>query len=509
MGPAAMAETTRAEFLDAARNRRVTPVVRSLFADSETPVGLYRKLNTGPGSFLLESAEQGGKWSRYSFLGVSVHGTLSERSKKAVWTDYGMSEEEAFGGPIPASPLEALHAINQRWVSEPVAGLPPFSGGVVGHLGWEMVRLVESLPDSPPQSHEVPALFMSLVKDFVAIDHHTSELILVALVHSIGPATAGDYDEAIERVNALHEAVMTPSASTLHHRVDADDVLLEPSIPEKEFLSIVDTAKQHIVDGDVFQVVLSQQFPLPVTASALEVYRVLRSLNPSPYMYLLECEGQDGVAYQVVGSSPEALVTVNGGRVFSHPIAGSRPRGQTTEEDQAFAADLSADAKERAEHLMLVDLARNDISKVCVAGSVEVTEFMEVERFSHIMHLVSSVEGVLRDGATSVDVFEATFPAGTLSGAPKPRALEIIDALEKYQRGVYGGVVGYFGHSGDADLAITIRTVWMREGVAIVQAGAGIVADSDPVSEYRETIYKASAPARAVLLANALKPGRE
>lgn len=503
-----MAETSQAEFLENARHRRVTPVVRSLFADSETPVGLYRKLSSGPGSFLLESADQGGKWSRYSFLGVAVHGTLSELAGNAVWVDRGLSESEAFGTPMPHSPLEALHALNARWESEPVPGLPPFSGGLVGHLGWEMVRLVEKLDHSPPASHDVPALFMSLVRDFVAIDHHTSELILVALVHSMEPATAKDYDDALARVNALHDAVLTPSVSTLHHRVDTESVDLTPSIPEEEFLSMVDTAKKHIVEGDVFQVVLSQQFLLPVSASALEVYRVLRSLNPSPYMYLLECEGQDGVAYEVVGSSPEALVTVNAGKVFSHPIAGSRPRGATADEDQAFATDLSSDAKEKAEHLMLVDLARNDISKVCVAGTVEVTEFMNVERFSHIMHLVSSVEGELREGASSVDVFEATFPAGTLSGAPKPRALEIIDDLEKFQRGVYGGVVGYFGHSGDADLAITIRTVWMSKGQAIVQAGAGIVADSDPMSEYRETRYKASAPARAVILASALEPGR-
>lgn len=503
-----MAETTKEEFLEQAKHRRVTPVVRSLFADSETPVGLYRKLGSGPGSFLLESADQGGKWSRYSFLGVSVHGTVSELDHRAMWSDRGMSEDEAFGGPVPESPLEALHVLNKRWLSEPVPGLPPFAGGLVGHLGWEIVRLLENLPDGPDKSHEVPALFMSLVKDFVAIDHHTSELILVALVHSMEPATEAHYDEALARVNALHDAVLTPSVSALHHRVEPEKVDVTPSISEADFLSMVEKAQQHIVDGDVFQVVLSQQFPVPVSASALEVYRVLRSLNPSPYMYLLECADANGQGYEVVGSSPEALVTVNNNRVFSHPIAGSRPRGATTEEDHSLAADLLADAKEQAEHLMLVDLARNDISKVCVAGTVEVTEFMQIERFSHIMHLVSSVEGELEAGHTSVDVFEATFPAGTLSGAPKPRALEIIDALEKFQRGVYGGVVGYFGHSGDADLAITIRTVWMKGGSAIIQAGAGIVADSDPLSEYRETIYKASAPARAVALANALKPGR-
>jgi anthranilate synthase component 1 len=349
---------------------------------------------------------------------------------------------------------------------------------------------------------------MSLVRDFVAIDHHTSELILVALVHAMEPAGEGEYREALARVDALHDALLTPSISTLHYRMDPEEFSVVPALDEQQFLDMVHTAKQHIVDGDVFQVVLSQQFPMEVTASALEVYRVLRSLNPSPYMYLLECVGADQVPYQVVGSSPEALVTLKDNRVYSHPIAGSRPRGQTAEEDQALAKDLSADTKEQAEHLMLVDLARNDISKVCLPGTVEVTEFMEVERFSHIMHLVSSVEGELRPEATSVDVFQATFPAGTLSGAPKPRALEIIDDLEQTQRGVYGGVVGYFGHSGDADVAITIRTVWMSNGRAIIQAGAGIVADSDPMSEYRETIYKASAPARAVALANALQPGK-
>jgi anthranilate synthase component 1 len=266
-------------------------------------------------------------------------------------------------------------------------------------------------------------------------------------------------------------------------------------------------AKQHITDGDVFQVVLSQAFHEEVSASALEVYRVLRQVNPSPYMYLLECETTSGVPYQVVGSSPEALVTISHGKVVSHPIAGSRPRGQTPGEDAEFAQSLQDDAKEKAEHLMLVDLARNDLSKVAKPGSVEVTQFMQVERFSHIMHLVSTVEGDLRSDASSVDVFEATFPAGTLSGAPKPRALEIIDDLEPAGRGVYGGVVGYFGHSGDADLAITIRTLWMSEGSAIVQAGAGIVADSDPETEYLETLHKASAPARAIRLANALESG--
>jgi anthranilate synthase component 1 len=333
--------------------------------------------------------------------------------------------------------------------------------------------------------------------------------VLVALVHSQVPAGAAQYAEALSRIEDLHKTLASPTSSTLNQRVEPEEVPPEPSIAPEDFYRMVERAKRHIADGDVFQVVLSQQFTLPVTADALAVYRVLRQLNPSPYMYLLECEDAHGVAYQVVGSSPEALVSVRNRRVYSHPIAGSRPRGETPEQDLLLAEGLLEDTKEQAEHLMLVDLARNDLSKVCVAGSVDVTEFMQVERFSHIMHLVSSVEGELRSDQSSVDVLRATFPAGTLSGAPKPRALEIIDDVEPTARGVYGGVVGYFGHSGDADLAITIRTVWMSEGNAIIQAGAGIVADSQPVSEYQETIHKASAPVRAVRLANALQPDRQ
>jgi anthranilate synthase component 1 len=271
-----------------------------------------------------------------------------------------------------------------------------------------------------------------------------------------------------------------------------------------DFLAAVNTSKQHIVDGDVFQVVISQRFDQDCTADPIDVYRVLRSLNPSPYMYLLSLESTAGEPYSIVGSSPEALVKVANTRVLTHPIAGSKPRGATPEADADFETELAGDPKERAEHLMLVDLARNDLLKVCRAGSVEVTEFMRIERFSHIMHLVSSVEGDLLPEMSAIDVFRATFPAGTLSGAPKPRALEIIDALEPTQRGVYGGVVGYFGFAGDADLAIAIRTATIMNGVAHVQAGGGLVADSDPASEYQESQNKAAAPLRAVAVANAM-----
>jgi anthranilate synthase component 1 len=272
----------------------------------------------------------------------------------------------------------------------------------------------------------------------------------------------------------------------------------------QDFLDAVVTSKEYIRDGDIFQVVISQRFEVDTQAHAIDVYRILRSLNPSPYMYLLSLETPDGEPYHIVGSSPEALVKVQDGRVFTHPIAGSKPRGATPEEDSELEAELSGDEKERAEHLMLVDLARNDLLKVCTPGTVEVTEFMRVERFSHIMHLVSSVEGDLSPGTSSLDVFRATFPAGTLSGAPKPRALEIIDELEPAQRGVYGGVVGYFGFSGDVDLAIAIRTATILGGTAYVQAGGGLVADSDPASEFLESQNKAAAPLRAVAVANAM-----
>ena len=272
-----------------------------------------------------------------------------------------------------------------------------------------------------------------------------------------------------------------------------------------EYHAAIERSKQYIRDGDVFQVVISQRFDHELTAEPIDVYRVLRALNPSPYMYLLTLESPAGESYSIVGSSPEALVKVQDRRAYTHPIAGSRPRGETPERDLELADELLADPKEQAEHLMLVDLARNDLSKVCVAGTVEVTEFMQVERFSHIMHLVSSVEGDLRPDASPIDVFRATFPAGTLSGAPKPRALEIIDELEVAQRGVYGGVVGYFGLAGDADLAIAIRTATIVGGIARVQAGAGLVADSDPKAEHEESQNKAAAPLRAVAVANAMR----
>ncbi|WP_210481382.1 anthranilate synthase component I [Naasia sp. SYSU D00948] len=507
-----MPSTTRAEFDRLVPDHRVVPVVRELFAGEETPVGIYRKLATRaggqarPGTFLLESAEQGGIWSRWSFVGVSSFGVLTQQGDEAVWLDTGLDAERALGTDPVAGPLEAIARLVERWRTPRIAGLPPLTGGLVGFIGWEAIRQLEHLPDAPPAEFDVPGQALSFVSELVVVDHQKGTVLLVVTELADGDADSGRlWTEAQARLDSLQTRLAAPLPADL---AEADFAIVPtPRLRTEraDFLASVDTAKQYIRDGDIFQVVISQRFELDTTASPVDVYRVLRALNPSPYMYLLSLERPNGTPYSVVGSSPEALVKVTGGRVYTHPIAGSKPRGATPEEDAELAETLAADPKERAEHLMLVDLARNDISKVCVAGTVEVTEFMRIERFSHIMHLVSSVEGELRPDADAVDVFRATFPAGTLSGAPKPRALEIIDELEPAQRGVYGGVVGYFDFAGDADLAIAIRTALLSDGVARVQAGGGLVADSDPPSEYLESQNKAAAPLRAVAIASALR----
>jgi len=507
--------TTREAFEQQLAGRRVVPVARVLFADSETPLGIFRKLcvrkggRMRPGAFLLESAEQGGIWSRYSFIGVAAFGALTEQRGRPVWQDWGLPASRAFTGGITGDYLEALDDLHSQWASPPVEGLPPLTGGLVGYIGWDAVRLIEHLPDAPPADFALPEIGMVFASEVVAVDHLEGTVSLIATVlHEEGVDAEQAWADAQRRLDALELRLSAPAEAQLA-TVDFG-VAPEPAMrtDRADYLASVERAKEHIREGDVFQVVVAQRFDLPTSASPLDVYRVLRQLNPSPYMYLLAHERPDGSPFAVVGSSPEALVKVEDGRVFSHPIAGSRPRGATPEADEAFAAELRVDHKERAEHLMLVDLARNDLAKVCLPGTVEVTEFMRIERFSHIMHITSSVEGQAGPGVGPVDVLRATFPAGTLSGAPKPRALEIIDALEPARRGVYGGVVGYFDFAGDLDLAIAIRTAVIADGVARVQAGGGLVADSVPEAEWAESWNKATAPLKAVAIADAMRPVR-
>ncbi|MGM1030538.1 MAG: anthranilate synthase component I [Actinomycetota bacterium] len=498
--------TDRAAFDALLAEHRVVPVVREVFLDAETPVGVYRRVAAGrPGSFLLESAQQG-VWSRYSFVGVASFGLLTADRGEVVWRSETVSAERLLGDDAPRAGLETIEHVLHRWATPRIEGLPRLTSGLVGHIGWEAVRELERLPDAPPRDVDVPAIAMSFASTLVVLDHRTGAAHLVANVLADGVDEADAlWRDAQSRLDALEAALARPEPGSLATLDRAAAPQPTSSVSAEGFRSMVDTSKRHIVDGDVFQVVLSARFDLETDADPLEVYRVLRMLNPSPYLYLLSLEDAAGAPYAVVGSSPEALVTVHDGAATMHPIAGSRPRGADAVADRALADELLADPKERSEHVMLVDLARNDLAKVCVPGTVAVTELMAIERFSHIMHIVSTVEGRMRDDATAVDAFRATFPAGTLSGAPKPRALELIDELEPAQRGVYGGVVGWLDLAGDADLAIAIRTVTMRDGVAHVQSGAGLVADSDPEAELQEVRSKAAAPLRAVAVASSMR----
>ncbi len=505
--------TTRAAFEAARSTHTVVPVCREVFADADTPVSIYRKVAANrPGTFLLESAEQGGVWTRFSFVGAGSFGVLTERGGLAHWEAdeaKGIDQHRLLPGGVDGfAPAEALRAVYERWRQIPTPELPPLASGFVGYLGWETVRQFERLPNGPADGPGLPTQALSFVSELVVIDHREGSVVLLANVLNDEQSDDAEaqWADAQTRLDWLQQALAAPSASPLGSldRQSLPDPTRLTSTPE--FIAAVDRAKRYIVDGDIFQVVPSQRFDQECAADPLDVYRVLRHLNPSPYLYLLQLEDAEGAPFAVVGSSPEALVTVQeSGHVMTHPIAGSRPRGATVDEDQQHERELLADEKERAEHLMLVDLARNDLLRVCEPSSVEVTEFMRIERFSHIMHISSSVEGVLREGQNPVDALRATFPAGTLSGAPKPRALQIIDELEPVQRGVYGGVVGYFGLGGAADLAIAIRTATIKNGVAMVQAGAGIVADSVPESEDAECRSKAAAPLRAIAIANTLR----
>jgi anthranilate synthase component 1 len=493
-------------FAELARSRRVIPVVRRLLADAETPVGVYRKLaKDAPGTFLLESAEHGGVWSRYSIVGAACRAVLTERDGLTHWIG-----EPPAGVPTGGDPLEALRATVAALATDPIPGLPPLTGGMVGVITYDAVRRWERVPDENPDELHLPELAMMLATDLAILDHSDGSLLLVA--------NAVNYDATDERVeDAWTDAVSRLDRMTgdLAAAAPSTVAVIDSTAPQassnhtpEQFCAMVEAGKEAIRDGEVFQVVLSQRFALDCPADSLDVYRVLRASNPSPYMYLFRLPGADGSAgsaYDVVGSSPEALVKVTGRRAITHPIAGSRPRGETPEADVANGEDLLADAKERSEHVMLVDLSRNDLQRVCHAGTVDVVEFMTVRRYSHIMHLESTVVGDIRPDKSAYDVLAATFPAGTLSGAPKPRAMALIDELEPTRRGIYGGVVGYLDFHGDLDMAIAIRTAVIKQGRAYVQAGGGIVADSVPRLEFEESVNKAAAALRAVAAASGLR----
>ena len=479
------------------KSYNVIPISKRLFAGTETPLGIYQKFcDQRPNTFLLESAEQG-VWGRYSFIGVRSRGQLVATEQEVQW----LSEHPALPvGELPADPLDALEALQSSWHSAPVDF--PLSSGLVGFVSWGAVNLLEKLPKAKSPDYEVPLLAFNQFSQLIVMDHLSAELLLVGVVFADGTDLEISYQQVLAEM-AEAEATLRQPTPALISEPKWPEPVFEKRTEASEFLAQVEKAKHHVRLGDVFQVVLSQRFDQKVEVDAIEVYRALRALNPSPYMYLTRWQAQGGY-FTIVGSSPEALVKVAASKAIMHPIAGSRPRGSDTSSDVRLAEELLADAKEQSEHLMLVDLARNDLLKVCEPASLQVTEFMQIHRFSHIMHLVSTVEGVLRPDQGPVSALRATFPAGTLSGAPKPRALEIIHDLEPSYRGLFGGVVGYFDFRGNSDLAIAIRTAFIRDGVARIQAGAGIVLDSNPESEYAETRAKAAVMLKAIAAANAM-----
>ncbi|QTE30784.1 anthranilate synthase component I [Pengzhenrongella sicca] len=498
-----------ADFRGLAADRRVIPVVRRLLADDVTPVGLYRTLAGGrPGTFILESAEVDGGWSRYSFIGVASRATLTAVDGRAVWCG-----DVPAGVPTQGSPLDVLGQTLEVLRTPAIPGLPPLTGGMVGALGWDVVRHWEpTLPANAPDELGVPELTLCLATDLAVVDHLDGSVWLIANAINFDDTDErvdDAYADAVRRLDAMQDGLDHPAAPATAVLADAAEPALEFRSTRAEFEEAVRVGKEAIRDGEVFQVVISQRLDLDCPAAPIDVYRVLRTINPSPYMYYLQLQDAAGRDFAVVGSSPETLIKVTDGRVVTFPIAGSRPRGATPVEDVALGEELLADPKECAEHIMLVDLSRNDLVKVCEPASVEVVEFMVVKRFSHIMHICSTVVGRLRPGATALEAFVATFPAGTLSGAPKPRAMALIDALEPARRGIYGGTAGYFDFAGDMDMAIAIRTALIADGRASVQAGGGIVADSVPALEYAESRNKAAAAVRAVQVAARLRPAGE
>lgn len=487
---------------------RVIPIVRRLLADSLTPVGFYERLAAGrSGTFILESAEFGGTWNRYSFIGVNSMAQLRSNNGKADWLG-----QVPAGVPTEGDVMEVAHDALKTLKAPHVEGLPNLTSGLVGTVGWDAIRHWEpTLRAEAPNETGQPETVLALATDIAVVDHVSGSVWMIANAVNVDDrSTRADaaYDEAVARLDDMQRKAATPVEGEARVNV-LDETISQPELrfrtEKSDYERSVEIAKQHIIDGDVFQVVISQRLDIDSPADPFDVYRVLRTLNPSPYMYFMSLTDAQGRDFNVIGSSPETLIKVDNGHAMTFPIAGSRPRGTTIEEDEQLAKDLLADPKERSEHIMLVDLSRNDLSRVCLPESVEVVSLMDIKRFSHIMHICSTVTGRVNPDMTSFDVFTSAFPAGTLSGAPKPRAIEIIDELEPADRGIYGGTVGYFDFSGNLDMAIAIRTAFIRDHEASVQAGAGIVLDSVPASEWQETRNKAEASVEAVQIASQLR----
>jgi anthranilate synthase component 1 len=484
---------SREEFREASLQGNLIPIYREVVSDLETPVSAFKKLGTEPNSFLLESVEGGEKLGRFSFIGLGAMATFRSHGHE-VEIIHSSGRRESFQ---TAQPLDALKSLLLDFkVVESESDPPGFFGGAVGYISWEEIRNIEpSVGAQKKPEMAIPHVQFSFPDTLLIFDHVRHRLRIVAFASLPPQADPNEaYDDAVRRIQLTHQRLAKPLFQP-EQTLAVGETTMVSNMTKEEFFSMVSSVKEYILSGDAFQVVVSQRFEIPVSSDPFDIYRSLRVINPSPYMFFFRLEG-----FCLAGSSPETLIKGDRDHALIRPIAGTRPRGKNDKEDLAYEKDLLADPKECAEHIMLVDLARNDLGRVSIPGSVKVDELMVIERYSHVMHIVSQVSGDLQPEVDGFAVFKSAFPHGTVSGAPKIRAIQIIDELEPTARGPYAGAVGYFGFNGAYDLCITLRTISICDGKAYVQAGAGIVADSDPEAEFQETVNKASAMIRAIEL---------
>ena len=480
------------EFKQHTTRGTIIPVVKTLLADTETPVSAYLKIrDRSTFNFLLESVEGGEKMARYSFLGADPYLIFRSRGRSGTVRDLNTGMERRFDG----DPIGELRSIMARYRTVDFPGLPRFTGGGVGYFAYDAVRLVEEIPDNTRDDYGVDDIFFMFYDTILVFDNIGHTISIISNVHTDGPGSLEDrYDEAVSRIESRESLLAkrtAPKPSKGHGHLKNI-----PNMDKETYLKKVERCKEYIYAGDIIQVVFSQRFERDISVAPFDIYRTLRIVNPSPYMFFISTDRVD-----IVGASPEMLVRVEGGEMEGRPIAGTRPRGSTPDEDASLADELLKDEKECAEHVMLLDLGRNDVGRVSRYGTVRVVDKMFIERYSHVMHMVSSVKGTLEDGKDRFDAVLSFFPAGTLTGAPKVRAMEIIDELEPTRRGIYGGAIGYMDYKGNVDSCIAIRTLVVKDGKAYIQAGGGIVADSDPEKEYQECINKAKALFKAIDMA--------
>ena len=484
------------EFIKLSRKGNLIPVYREVLADFETPLSAFTQIDEGAFSYLLESVEGGERIARYSFLGSKP--SLIFMSKGSAITILDGKRKKTFRAKV--SPLAEIKKLMEKFKYVPSSALPRFCGGLVGYMAYDVVRFFEKLPDKTKDDLKAPDSIFMLTDTILIFDHVDRKIKIVSNAFIEKDAHLA-YKTAIRKIEKIVKKLKNPHPAPFDRgprKKPARKPLLKSNFTKRQFAQIVEKARKYIASGDIIQVVLSQRLKTDIRCRPFDIYRALRSINPSPYMFYLKC----GEIY-LVGSSPEIMVRCEDGKVELRPIAGTRPRGRDDDEDKKLAGELLRDPKERAEHIMLVDLGRNDVGRVCKFDSVKVSEFMAIEKYSHVMHIVSDVSGELKRGKDIYDVMRASFPAGTVTGAPKIRAMEIIDELENTKRGVYAGSVGYFSFSGNLDTGIAIRTIMVKKKTAYIQAGAGIVADSNPAREYRETLNKAKAMLKAIEQAEA------